>query len=132
MGRILSISYDPQLLLTRQMLLQAMGHEVVSAEGFAEALEQCENIHDFDLIVLGHTVPHKDKEALIRHCKAQGSSSLLALLRPHEPPLDDGTTSVESGDPRGFIEAVRKLVPTLAVFVFSSSLILPELAHRLG
>jgi CheY-like chemotaxis protein len=132
MGRILSISYDPQLLLTRQMLLQEMGHEVVSAEGFAEALEQCENIQDFDLIVLGHTVPHKDKEALIRHCKAQGSSSLLALLRPYEPPLDDGTTSVESGDPRGFIEAIQKLVPVLSIFALSSSVLVQQLSCRLG
>ncbi|HLJ78747.1 MAG TPA: hypothetical protein VKT75_15105 [Acidobacteriaceae bacterium] len=37
MARILSISYDPVLLRTRELLLQQMGHDVTSAEGFAEA-----------------------------------------------------------------------------------------------
>ncbi len=37
MATILSVSYDGSLLLTRQLLLQQMGHEVFSAEGFSRA-----------------------------------------------------------------------------------------------
>ena len=39
--RILSISYDEVLLLTRHALLEQGGFEVWSAHGFAEALEAC-------------------------------------------------------------------------------------------
>lgn len=57
-ARILSISYDEQLLGTREALLQHAGHEVVSAEGFSRAFHFCE-LHNagFDLIVLGHSIP---------------------------------------------------------------------------
>ncbi len=66
--RILSISYDPSLLLTRQLLLQQMSHEVRSAEGFAKAWEiRREQAGRFDLIILGHSVPHSDKEPIIAH-----------------------------------------------------------------
>ena len=40
--RILSISYDRALLWTRQMLLEQLGYDVVSAEGFSQAWEAAE------------------------------------------------------------------------------------------
>jgi DNA-binding response OmpR family regulator len=46
--RILSISYDLPLLRTRQLMLTQEGYDVVSAEGFAEALEHCSE--KFDLV----------------------------------------------------------------------------------
>ena len=49
--RILSISYDGPLLVTRQMLLQAYGYDVASAEGFAEALEIAESDPNSDLAI---------------------------------------------------------------------------------
>ena len=58
MATILSISYDGSLLLTRQLLLQQMGHEVFSAEGFSKAYSLCETHgRRFDLIALGHSIP---------------------------------------------------------------------------
>src|SRR6185312_7001664 len=38
MVRILSVSYDPTVVTTRELLLQQMGHTVTSVEGFARAL----------------------------------------------------------------------------------------------
>jgi CheY-like chemotaxis protein len=58
--RILSISYEPAVLSTRRLLLEQLGYEVVSAEGFTEACEACEvnNVH-FDLVILEHNVSPK-------------------------------------------------------------------------
>jgi hypothetical protein len=39
--RILSISYDEPLLVTREMMLEQAGFTVTSALGFTEAIEKC-------------------------------------------------------------------------------------------
>lgn len=68
MARSLSISYDPVLLATRQQLLENMGHSVISAEGFARAYRECEAQNgDLELVILGHSIPHDDNEAIIGH-----------------------------------------------------------------
>src|SRR5437763_16755332 len=108
---ILSISYDPSLLLTRQLLLQRMGHEVRSAEGYAKAWDTCsEQAGRFDLIILGHSVPHSDKEAIIAHIAKACTAPVLALLRPHEGDVRGATRSVDASDPTGFLVAVREML----------------------
>lgn len=116
MASILSISYDASLLLTRQMLLEQMGHTVHSAEGFAKAFEIC-NRDDghFDLIVLGHSIPHDDKIAMVKHCKNACTCPVLALLRPYESPVPGADKSVDASEPRAFIAAADEIVSRNAV-----------------
>ena len=59
----LSISYDATLLSTRRLLLEREGYEVLSAEGFAEALEKCDET--LGLIIVGHSIPQKGLGSLI-------------------------------------------------------------------
>lgn len=63
--RILSVSYDASLLATRRMMLEQQGYNVTSALGFTAALEACRG-DEFDLFILGHSIPAKDKAALIQ------------------------------------------------------------------
>lgn len=87
-----------------------MGNEVVSAEGFAEAQEACD-LKDvrYDLVIVGHTVPLKDKERIIEHVKRQCEAPILVLPRPHETPMKSATRSVDA-DPHEFVSAVRQLL----------------------
>ena len=89
--RILSISYDPSLLWTRRLLLEQMGFEVISAEGFTEAWEACAG-KNFDLVILGHSVSPKDKEKLIGHIQTLADTPILAMLKlmNHECPVPLG------------------------------------------
>lgn len=111
MARILSISYDPHLLMSRELLLQQMGYEVISAEGFSQAYEHCEtrNGH-FDLIVLGHSIPHDDKHEIMRRLTKACDCPVVALLRANEPPLEGAAASVQSLNPPAFIAAVRTVL----------------------
>ena len=110
MAHIFSISYDPILLQTRELLLQQLGHTVTSAEGFAEARQYCGLLdRSFDLVVLGHSIPHEDKRAIIRECLKNCSCPVLALLRTNEPPVEEATRSV-STEPREFLAAVDELL----------------------
>lgn len=108
--RILSISYDGPLLVTRQMLLQAYGYDVTSAEGFAEALEHCDGESKFDLVIMGHSIPSKDKRQIISQIRKSQNVPVLALLRAGEPPLGEASESVEPNDPRQLVAAVQRLI----------------------
>lgn len=109
--RILSISYDRALLWTRQLLLEQLGYEVTSAEGFAQAWDQAEDRNNrFDLIILGHSIPPNDKAAIVTHMRDSCSCPILALLRPYESPVAEAAMSVDAGDPTGFLNAVRTML----------------------
>jgi DNA-binding NtrC family response regulator len=109
--RILSVSYDESLLATRQMILERAGFEVVSALGFSEALERCKK-SNFDLVLLGHTIPIKDKASLIPSLK-QHCTRVLSIRRPGFPPAPGADFSVDSQEgPEALIAAVKSALAT--------------------
>lgn len=109
--RILSISYDRSLLWTRQLLLEQLGFDVLSAEGFSQAWEAADNRkNEFDLIILGHSIPPADKKAIVSHMRDSCSCPILALLRPYESPVSEAAMSIDAGDPHAFLNAVRKML----------------------
>jgi DNA-binding response OmpR family regulator len=109
--RILSIAYDVSLLLTLKYLLEQAGFEVVSAEGFLEATQACDaNSVPFDLIILGHTIPRKDKEKIIAHIRQQCSTPILALLKSYEGSVDGANRSVDAFDPNLLVATVREML----------------------
>jgi DNA-binding NtrC family response regulator len=79
-ARILSVSYDEVLLRTRLMLLQREGYEVVSTFGFTESLKQCTK-GDFDLLILGHSIPASDKQELVSNFKENCKGPIVSLRR---------------------------------------------------
>lgn len=106
--RILSISYDAALLKTRQHLLEQKGYSVTSAEGFTEAMECC-HAGQFDLVVIGHSIPHRDKEALFNTVQQTCAAPVIALSRGSEPPLKGAAATVDPMNPIRFLESVDKI-----------------------
>jgi CheY-like chemotaxis protein len=106
--RILSVSYDPVLLATRQMLLEQKGYSVTSALGFTEALEQCQN-QGFDLFILGHSIAEKDKLHLIATFRGSCPAPILSLERIGEKQVScDFHASPD--DPAKFLQVVEKIL----------------------
>lgn len=106
---ILSVSYDESLLRTREMLLRRDGYEVTSALGFTDAVERCNN-GEFQLFILGHSIPDKDKRELIRVYRAQFDSPVLALQRPGEDTPDGADAHADPNDIEGLLEIVSKIL----------------------
>ena len=109
MKRILSISYDEPLLQTRQMMLRLKGYEVQSALGFTAALRECKS-GDFDLAIIGHSIPREDKEAIIKQLRAICSAPVLALRRIDESPTLAADCNMEFGDPEIFLNFVDEML----------------------
>ena len=105
---ILSISYDKALLVTRHMLLENAGYSVTSAFGFAEAMEICSARHNFDLIVMGHSMPQKDKAALLLALRLGCSAPLVSILRHGDSPTPHASFYVDAQDgPLALLQLVR-------------------------
>jgi DNA-binding response OmpR family regulator len=81
--RILSVSYDPPLLRTRQMMLESQGHEVISCATIDESLRHCSN-SNFDLFILGHSIPSLDQHQLIESFRRYNSAPIISLMRSAE------------------------------------------------
>ena len=110
--RILSVSYDLSLLWTRQQMLKQLGYNVVSVEGFVAAIEACEASNlNFDLLILGHSIPAKDKDRIISHFRQRSNAPILALLRPHEGTVQSADRSIDP-EPEKLIAAVREILST--------------------
>jgi CheY-like chemotaxis protein len=105
---ILSISYDQSLLVTRKLLLEEAGYEVISAFGFVAAMETCRSRHDFDLVLMGHSMPQKDKTSLIAALRVKCRAPLLSILRHGNAPIPEADYSVDSHDgPGALVKAVQ-------------------------
>ena len=59
--KVLSVSDNDALRVTRHMMLQNRRFDVVSAANLRE-VRNAVKAGDFDLVILGHTVPAKDKD----------------------------------------------------------------------
>ena len=108
--RILSISYDESLLATRQLILTRAGYDVKSALGFVQAQEVCRD-GSFDLIILGHSIPRRDKSAVVSLIKSScGSTTVLSLVKPTESPIPEANYFTYDLDPDSLIKAVRNAI----------------------
>ena|SRR5919108_6097097 len=110
MARILSVSYDEPLLRTRELILRQHGYDVVSALGFTPALKQCEQSGNrFQLFILGHSIPHSDKEALIAAFRAHCRAPVVALTRRGERQVEGADFQIEP-EPQQIVELVARLI----------------------
>ena len=84
------------------------GYDVTSVFGFAAAMEICSTRHDFDLILMGHSMPQKDKMALIDVLRPQYPAPLLSILKHGDSPIPQASYSVDSHDgPTALVDAVN-------------------------
>ena len=107
-NRILSISYDPSLLETRHRLLEKAGYEVVSAVSFDNAIEKCRG--EFDLVIMGHSIPQREKRALVEQLHNHGCDApLLSLLRIGEEPIAEATRGIDPS-PQRLMDTVKEML----------------------
>ena len=109
MARILSVSYDNPLLRTRHMLLETQGHEVVSSLGFTESLKHCHE-GNFDLFLLGHSIPHSDKLQLVKTFRKECPAPIISLRRNAGEERVDGADYHIEPDPEPLLALVHKIL----------------------
>jgi CheY-like chemotaxis protein len=93
-ARILSVTYDQSLAATREMLFTSVGLQVSSVLTVNQAIQLCAT-EQFDLIVIGHSIPQSDRQLLLQKLRSCGAP-ILALHRLGEPPLTGATYIFDS------------------------------------
>jgi len=84
--RILSLTYDPSLARTREMLLTGAGFEVSTFSDVDKAIQDCQS-NSYDLVVVGHSIPLAERKALVNAVRSRCATPVLAMLRPGEAPV---------------------------------------------
>jgi hypothetical protein len=111
MAKILSVSYDEALLVTRHQILERQtDHAVTSVRGFSEALNACRSDEQFNLLIVGHSILHRQKEELIhafreKHPKA----AVIALKRQDETVVRDADLLIDP-NPQELLKSVGNLL----------------------
>jgi CheY-like chemotaxis protein len=80
---VLTVGLDFQLLRSRTLLLRSAGCIVVPACSVKEAIEEFRH-GDFDLVLLCHSIPMKDREGLT--CLIRASGSLTPVVTVADNP----------------------------------------------
>jgi CheY-like chemotaxis protein len=110
MAKILSVSYDEALLTTRQKILERRGHSVTSACGLQDALQLCMSNAPFDLFIVGHSIPHGEKQALISHFRANHPDEPVVALKRYGEQQVEGASLLIEPNPGELVRAVDGLV----------------------
>lgn len=84
--RILSVTYDPSLAKTRELLLSGAGFQVLTFLNTAAAIEASQR-QPFQLAIIGHSIPVQERIELVSQLRRAGDTRVLALIRPGEPHL---------------------------------------------
>jgi CheY-like chemotaxis protein len=110
--KILSVSQDVNLAMTREMLLVASGYSVSTALNSEDAVRRCES-GSFDLIMIGHSMPFDQKKRLLRELRKRCSTPILGLYRPGESPMKEADYLFDATEsPALLLEAVRDIFRT--------------------
>jgi len=108
-ARILSLSYDQTLLRMRHLIFEKEGYEVVSAAALASGLERSRQ-NDFDILVLGHTIPHEEKQKIAREFHQVSPGTIVCLKNNAGEQLVDAADYHVEADPEPMLKLVADIV----------------------
>ena len=110
MTRILSVSYDVALLNSRQLLLESLGCRVISASDFEQTMQHCSLPGgSFDLLVLGHSIPQLEKNAIITAFRSHSSAPVIALKKVGEEPTSAADWEIEP-EPAHLLQVISRVI----------------------
>jgi CheY-like chemotaxis protein len=109
--KILSVSKDRLLVNIRQSILSRVGYTVTAAENASEALVKLAS-QSFDLMILCHTLPRREKRLLESESKAK-HIPVLSVTQSNQAPHNKALVgSLDKA--AGFLEKVKALTPPTA------------------
>jgi hypothetical protein len=110
MARILSVSYDEELLYTRRLLLESRKYFVTSALGWEESINCCKQ-GGFDIFILGHSIPETHKQALIESFRASCRGTIISLKCGTESEVKGADYYIDA-NPEGVLNHVAEILST--------------------
>jgi CheY-like chemotaxis protein len=109
---ILNVGQDPSLSETRSSLLRAAGYIVESVLSIKEAIGHFQ-AGDFDLVLLCHTIPQKDRDRLACLIRASGSRTPIVTVAGTSGQAKDiiVDATIESS-PKKLLSGIKEILAT--------------------
>ena len=118
--RVLSVGHDPDLLRTRELVLESAGFEVLTVAGHAslkDALGRLEKAKEFHGFVLGQSLPLEERvELASRLRKTAPGAGIVFLHYPGETfdARNCDAVVITPSDPEKLLTAVRRAIQRAA------------------
>jgi CheY-like chemotaxis protein len=106
---VLAVGRDPSLLKTRNLVLQSAGYMVESASSVKEAVDRFQS-GDFDLVLLCHSVPRKDRDRLTSLIRTSGSLTPIVSIAGNLGECDAFATATLEDGPSNFLARIRDVL----------------------
>jgi CheY-like chemotaxis protein len=106
---VLAVGFDQSLLRLRTLVLQCAGYHVESASSLKEAVDRFQS-GDFDLVLLCHSVPRKDRYRLTSFLRSSGSRTPIVSIAGTLGECDAFVTATLEDGPNKFLAGVRDVV----------------------
>lgn len=106
---VLSVGLDPELLGTRNLVLQSAGYTVVAAFSAHEAVDRL-RAGDFDLVLLCQSIPTSEKDRLALWIRASGSRIPIISISGILCQRDAFANATVVNDPNVLLMAIREVL----------------------
>lgn len=106
---VLAIGRDPLLLETRSQVLQGAGYTVVPELSLKKAVARFSE-GDFDLVLLCHSIPAKDRELLTQLLREHTSRTPIVSVSSNLSAFDSFADATVESDPKELLVGLRELL----------------------
>jgi CheY-like chemotaxis protein len=104
---VLAVGFDWSLMKTRSLVLQSAGYIVESASSLKEAANRFQ-AGDFDLVLLCHSIPMKDRDHLTCLIRATGSLTPVVSIARNLSECDAFVHATLEDRPNKLLAGVRE------------------------
>ncbi len=107
--KVLNVSADLSLLETRRAILERGGYLVSCASNAVDVVQLCRN-ETFDVVVVGHSLPKRQKHAVIQAVrKYNPAARIIGLYRISAAETAGADLAIDShDDPEILVQVVRQ------------------------
>ena len=102
---ILAVSHDPMILETRTSVMQSAGYHVEAVQSVSKAFDRFRN-EQFDLVVLCHSIPPRERDQLTVAIRASGARTPVLTVSPFSDIQGFADAVVESS-PKKLLEGIK-------------------------
>ncbi len=106
---ILAVGLDPSLLASQSSVWQSAGFIVTSTGSIREAIVQIRD-GDFDLVLLGHSIPADSRERLTFLIRAIGSQTPVVSITDCSTGCDSFADATVGNEPSKLLNSIEELM----------------------
>jgi DNA-binding response OmpR family regulator len=106
---VLAVGLDPWMLMTQESVWRSEGYIVIHTHSIRDAIDHFK-AGDFDLVLLGHSIPVESKERLTYLIRASGSTTPVVSISNSGEVCDTFADATLRNDPRELLTGIKELL----------------------